>query len=81
MLFVCVLFIGNSLTFANDLPGMVRALVDSSVYLLAGEAWEAAPGGLPARLRTQSGVDVDVPPALARLLQEAAADANQRHPS
>src|SRR5262245_48110577 len=30
MLFACVLFIGNSLTFANDLPGMLRALVDSS---------------------------------------------------
>ena len=221
MLFACVLFIGNSLTYFHDLPGMVRALVDSSgagpieihsvtapnfslgdhlengsalrlieqyrpalvvlqqgpsslaesradlvastvrfdslargvggraglygvwpsrerfavfgqvsesyrlaaervggVYLPAGEAWQAAwrrdrklalygdddfhpsvlgtytaalvmyqritgrsPVGLPARLRTASGVEVDIPPAVARLLQEAAADANTRFPS
>ena len=221
MLFACVLFIGNSLTYFNDLPGMVRALVDSSgagpveihsvtapnyslgdhlengsalrlieqyrpalvvlqqgpsslaesradliastqrfdslargvggraglygvwpsrerfavfaevsesyrlaaervggVYLPAGEAWQAAwrrdgklalysddefhpsvqgtytaalviyqritgrsPVGLPSRLRTASGVDVDIPPAVARLLQESAADANTRFPS
>lgn len=221
MLFACVLFIGNSLTFANDLPGMLRALVDSSragpveihsvtapglslsdhlatggaaaaiqgyrpalvvlqqgpssldesraeliastvrfdsliraaggraglygvwpsrerlavfdrvnesyrlaaarvggVYLPAGVAWETAwrrdaklalyaeddfhpsvlgtyvaalviyqritgrsPVGLPGRLRTASGVEVDIPHAVARELQDAAADANQRFPS
>ena len=221
MLFACVLFIGNSLTFANDLPGIVRALVEASgvgpveihsvtaanysladhlangaaaaeiqrhrpalvvlqqgpsslaesradliastvrfdsmaravggraglygvwperermsvfnrvhesyrlaaervggVYLPAGVAWEAAwrrdgtlalyadddfhpsvlgtyaaalviyqritgrsPVGLPARLRTTSGVEVDIPPAVARVLQDAAVDANGRFPS
>ena len=220
MFFACVLFIGNSLTYVNDLPGMLRALVDSSgagpieihsvtaanyslgdhlengaalklieqyrpalvvlqqgpsslaesradliaqtlrfdslvravggraglygvwpsrerlavfdrvsesyrlaaervggVYLPAGEAWQAAwrrdgtlalygpddfhpsilgtytaalviyqritgrsPVGLPARLRTAGGVDVDIPPDIARKLQDAAADANTRFP-
>lgn len=85
------------------------------VYLPAGEAWQAAwrrdrtlafygedqfhpsvlgtyvaalvmyqritgrsPLGLPARLRTTNGVEVDIPPAVARLLQDVAAETNAR---
>lgn len=88
------------------------------VYLPAGEAWRAAwrrnprlvlydddglhpsvlgtytaalviyqrltgrsPVGLHARLRSAAGVDVDIPPAVARLLQDAAAETNARFPS
>lgn len=40
-----------------------------------------SPLGLPARLRTASGVLVDIPPAVARLLQEAAAEVHTRFPS
>jgi hypothetical protein len=40
-----------------------------------------SPVGLPARLRSQGGVDVDIPPRVARLLQDAAAEANARFPS
>jgi hypothetical protein len=40
-----------------------------------------SPVGLPARLRTVGGVDVDIPPDVARLLQDAAAEANTRFPS
>jgi pimeloyl-ACP methyl ester carboxylesterase len=38
------------------------------------------PVGLPARLRTTAGVVVDVPPAVARLLQDAAAAVHARFP-
>ena len=40
-----------------------------------------SPIGLPARLRSKGGVDVDIAPGVARLLQESAADANARFPS
>jgi hypothetical protein len=37
--------------------------------------------GLPARLRTSAGVLLEVPPAVARLLQEAADEANATFPA
>ena len=40
-----------------------------------------SPIGLPARLRSRGGVDVDIAPAVARLLQDAAAEANASFPS
>jgi hypothetical protein len=40
-----------------------------------------SPIGLPARLRSTGGVDVDIAPAVARLLQDAAVEANARFPS
>lgn len=40
-----------------------------------------SPVGLPARLRSKGGLDVDIAPPVARLLQEAAAEANARFPS
>ena len=114
------LFIGNSLTYANDLPGLVSALaaadggrLATTVYLPVTRAWLEAwrrdsslplyssdsfhpsamgsylaavaiygvlsgrsPLGLPATLHTTSGVDVAIPAATARLLQEAAGAAN-----
>lgn len=90
----------------------------AGIYLPAGEAWRAAwrrdatlalydadgfhpsvlgtytaalviyqrltgrsPLGLPARLRTRGGVAIEIAPAVARLLQEAAAETNARFPS
>jgi hypothetical protein len=46
-----------------------------SIY---GVLFHKAPRGLPARLELGGGQTVDIPPALATLLQEAATEANQK---
>src|SRR5437667_8666113 len=82
------LFIGNSLTMSNDLPGVVSALaaaaggrLPTTVVAFPGFALEdhwagASPVGLPASVHTASGTSVAISPPTARLLQEAAAAAN-----
>jgi lysophospholipase L1-like esterase len=47
-----------------------------SIY---GVLFHKAPQGLPARLELGNGQTIDIPPALAKLLQEAATEANQKH--
>jgi len=46
-----------------------------SIY---GMLFHQAPRGLPARLELGNGQTIDIPPALATLLQEAATEANQK---
>jgi hypothetical protein len=73
------LFIGNSLTYANDLPGLVSALAAADGKRLPPSSHTEdlrSPVGLPAILRTTSGIDVTIPTPTARLLQEAAEAAN-----
>ena len=47
-----------------------------SIY---GMLFDKTPEGLPARLKLANGQVVQVPPALAKLLQDAAAEANKTH--
>ncbi len=54
-------------------------------YLVALVVWQRITGrspiGLPARLRTRMGTLVEIPPDLAHLLQDAAAEANAANPA
>ena len=70
-----VLFIGNSLTAANDLPAMVAGLAAAGGQRPL--VWKAVLR-LPGRLADGGTALVDVPAAETRLLQESAAEANRR---
>jgi pimeloyl-ACP methyl ester carboxylesterase len=52
-----------------------------AALVIYGRLTGRTPVGLPARLRTPAGVEVEIPPAAARLLQDAAAEVNARWPT
>ena len=68
-----VLFVGNSLTASNDLPGLVGSYL--AALVIAGVLTEVSPRDMPARVVRPGGVELSVPAAVARVLQAAAADA------
>lgn len=69
-----ILFAGNSLTYVNDVPGIVQALADSAHGdHLAVATW-------PARLRLRSGAEISVDARTAGVLQAAAAQALRESP-
>jgi hypothetical protein len=53
----------------------------TAALVIVGRVADRSPVGLPARFRTDAGEIVDIAPATARLLQEAAAEANSLFPA
>lgn len=49
-----------------------------AALVIYAQLYERSPAGLPARLRTRSGKVIDIPAEQARLLQAAAAEANEK---
>jgi hypothetical protein len=86
-----ILFVGNSLTFSNDLPGLVEglavavgrplrtAMVAFGGYsledVIAGVLTGASAKEMPARVVRPGGAELSVPASAAGVLQAAAADA------
>jgi hypothetical protein len=63
-----VLFIGNSLTYTNDIPGIVQAFADSA-------AGEGIGIGLPPAVPLRTGDLIALDPGVVATLQQAAAEA------
>jgi hypothetical protein len=69
-----VLFVGNSLTYGNDLPLLVEATALTIYSGLTG----GSPIGLPVRLRLRNGKDVEIEARYGPALQAAAEEAVAR---
>jgi len=85
-----ILFVGNSLTFTEDLPGLVEGLARAvgrplrTAYLaalvIAAVLTGASPQGMPARVVRTDGTELSIPADAATILQAAASEVSAPSP-